>query len=60
LGKVSAAVGVTKNLGNFESLRLDYSLESDIRPGEKPDEALQRVHKEVYAFLEKKIKEETE
>lgn len=58
MGKVKASVGVTKNLGNFESLRLDYSLETDSKPGETPEAALERVHKIVYKFLEEKVAEE--
>jgi hypothetical protein len=56
--RVRASIGVTKNLGNFESMRFDYSLEVDIRDDETHGEALQRAHAEVYTFLEKKIAEE--
>lgn len=56
--KVSASLGVTKNLGNFESMRFDYFYETDVLPGEGATEALERANKLVYDFLEKKISEE--
>jgi hypothetical protein len=58
MSKVRAALGVTKNLGNFESMRFDYSYETDMLEGETPEEALDRANGIVYAYLEKKIKEE--
>jgi hypothetical protein len=57
--RVRAAVGVTKNLGNYETMRFDYAVETDAREGETAEAALERAHHLVYTFLEKKIGEES-
>ena len=41
----------TKNLGNYESLRIGIGIEDFKRDGETTDEATDRV----YAFVEKKL-----
>jgi hypothetical protein len=56
--RVGARVATTKNLGNFESLKLESWIETDAKPGESPEEALDRVYKIVYDFVEKKVLEE--
>jgi hypothetical protein len=43
----------TKNLGNYESLKIGIGVEDFKRPGESTDEATDRV----YAFVEKKLME---
>jgi predicted aconitase len=60
LAKAGARVSVTKNLGNFESLKIEEWLETDARPGESPEDALDRVYKIVYAHVEKKLAEENQ
>lgn len=56
--KVRVSLGVTKNLGNFESMRFDYDYETDVRPGESEQDAMDRAHQFVYTYLDKKIQEE--
>lgn len=56
--RVSASLGITKNLGNFESMRFDYSYETDLLEGETPEAGLARANELVYTYLEKKIGEE--
>lgn len=34
--EITVNFGVTKNMGNFESLRLDYQMKVELGPGEKP------------------------
>jgi len=51
--KISATLGYTLNLGNFQSLRLDLGVVDDRREGENIEEAFERV----YAFVEKKLTE---
>lgn len=34
--RVSMSLGYTRNLGNFESLRVDVGIEMDVPEGEKP------------------------
>lgn len=47
----------TMNLGNFQSLKLECSIEDSARSGETAQEASDRVYKFVEAELVKKIKE---
>jgi hypothetical protein len=41
----------TRNLGNFENIKVGIAIEDYQRPGENIDEATDRV----YAFVEKKL-----
>jgi hypothetical protein len=54
--KINVSLGFTKNLGNFESLRVDIGIQDYVRPGEKIGEATDRV----YAFVEEKLIEKSE
>lgn len=40
---IKVGKGVTVNLGNFESLRIDYSVEAELGPKEKEDEVAGRL-----------------
>lgn len=40
-----------KNLGNYESIHIDFGVEDSVRSGESVDEASERV----YTFVEKKL-----
>lgn len=53
--RVSVSLGFTKNLGNFESLRVDIGIQDFVRQGEKASEAVDRV----YAFVESKLIEKS-
>jgi hypothetical protein len=44
-------MGFTRNMGNFESMRIDVSVEDSARAGENANDAFNRV----YAFTEKKL-----
>jgi hypothetical protein len=46
----------TRNLGNYESLKISIGVEDFQRPGEHIDEATNRV----YDFVEKKLVEKTQ
>jgi len=48
---VRVELGYTKNLGNFENLKLSIAVEDFVRDGETVDSATERV----YAFVENKI-----
>jgi hypothetical protein len=48
---VKVELQFTKNLGNYESLRIGIGIEDFKRDGETTDEATDRV----YAFVEKKL-----
>ena len=50
---VKVELQFTKNLGNYESLRIGIGIEDFKRDGETTDEATDRV----YAFVEKKLME---
>lgn len=45
----------TKNLGNFESLRIAIGVEDFVRDGETVDEATERVYNFVEGKVEQKL-----
>lgn len=49
--RVRVALGYTVNMGNFESLRVDISVEDSARDGENAPKLTERV----YAFTEAKL-----
>lgn len=51
--KVSATLGYTLNLGNFQSLRVDLGVVDYVRDGETTNDAMNRV----YEFVETKVVE---
>jgi hypothetical protein len=58
--KVSATLGYTLNLGNFQSLRLDLGVTDDRREGENIEQAFERVYEFVEKKLTEKVKEAKE
>lgn len=50
--KVTCSMGRTINIGNYESIRLDYSIELQVKEGEKPSEAWDRAQKMVSSRLD--------
>jgi predicted kinase len=60
MSKIKAAIGITKNLGNYESLRLDASEERDVSEGENKDEAWKELWKSVENQLEGQLEEAKE
>jgi hypothetical protein len=50
---VRVELGFTKNLGNFENLRVSIGVEDYVRDGETVDAATERV----YDFVENKVVE---
>jgi hypothetical protein len=51
--RVTVSLGFTKNLGNFESLRVDIGVQDFVRSGENISDATDRV----YQFVENKLVE---
>jgi hypothetical protein len=51
--KVSATLGYTLNLGNFQSLRVDLGVVDNVRDNENVDDAMNRI----YDFVENKVVE---
>lgn len=49
--RVSVGLGYKVNMGNYESLDLHFSVSDDSRPGERVQEAIDRV----YAVVEKNL-----
>jgi hypothetical protein len=47
----------TRNLGNFENVKVGYEVEDDLRPGETPDEARSRIKKKVGQWIIEDIEE---
>ena len=57
---VTVGAGYTMNLGNFESIRFDYSVTDSVREGELVQEAIVRVENLVNENLLRRIKEESD
>lgn len=57
--KISVSLGFTRNMGNFESLRMDIGFEDFAREGEGKDEAFERVYSTVEKELLKRVEQAT-
>ena len=55
-GVVGASLGVTKNMDNYESLRVDVWLSDTVQEGETPESAAQRIESFIDATLEQAIR----
>ena len=53
--RVKIDLSFTRNLGNYESIKIAVGVEDDIRDGENVDTATERV----YQFVESKLIEKT-
>lgn len=58
--RVTMSVGYTKNMGDFNSLRIDVGVEDSVQPGESMTAAADRIYDFVSDQLVARIKEETE
>lgn len=54
--EVWVSVGVTKNLGNFESMRIDAGARRIVRDGEERDSVYEKLWKEVQDQVEEQLK----
>lgn len=55
--RVKVQQGVTLNIGNFQSVRTEIGLNTDLMEGENTLEAMDRAYKFVEDYLEKKVEE---
>lgn len=55
--RLTVSVGYTVNVGDFESLRLDFGMEDIKRPRETPKEAVERIFNFLNQELEDKVKD---
>lgn len=53
--KVKVDLSFTRNLGNYESIRIGVGIEDNVRDGENVNDATERVYK----FVEDKLIEKT-
>jgi hypothetical protein len=53
--KVKVDLSFTRNLGNYESIKIGIGVEDFVRDGENVDSATERV----YAFVENKLVDKT-
>lgn len=53
--RVRVNMGFTRNVGNYESMRIEVGLEGSANEGEKAGEAFDRVYKFVEAKLVEKF-----
>lgn len=54
--KVKVDLSFTRNLGNYESIKIGIGIEDDVRQGETVDSATERI----YAFVENKLIQKTQ
>jgi hypothetical protein len=54
--RVKVDLSFTRNLGNYESIKIGVGIEDDVRQGETVDSATERV----YTFVENKLIEKTQ
>lgn len=54
--RVKVDLSFTRNLGNYESIKIGVGVEDDVRQGETVDAATERV----YGFVENKLIEKTQ
>ena len=54
--RVKVDLSFTRNLGNYESIKIGVGIEDDVRQGETVETATERV----YAFVENKLIQKTE
>jgi len=55
--RVGVTLGYTLNLGNFQSLRIDLTVNDNKREGENTNDAFERVYKFVEDKLTEKVAE---
>ena len=55
--RVKVDLSFTRNLGNYESIKIGIGIEDDIRQGENVDTATERVYKLVEDKLIEKTRE---
>lgn len=53
--RIKVDLSFTRNLGNYESIKIGVGIEDDVRQGETVDAATERV----YTFVENKLIEKT-
>lgn len=53
--RVKVDLSFTRNLGNYESIKINVGVEDDLRLGESVDQATERV----YQFVENKLIQKT-
>ena len=53
--RVSASIGYTMNMGDFNSMRFDFGVETDVREGETAKAAMERAREFVSATLSTEI-----
>lgn len=54
--RVKVDLSFTRNLGNYESIKIGVGIEDDVRQGETVETATERV----YTFVENKLIQKTE
>ena len=60
MASVRVGMTLTQNLGNFESIKIDVTVEADTKPDETAAAAIDRVHMLVEKKLEEKMKKALE
>lgn len=58
--RVTYSVGYTKNMGDFNSLRIDVGLTDSVQDGETLEQASDRIYARVSEELVRRLNEELE
>ncbi len=53
---IKGSIGHTVNTGNFENIRVEVSIEDDVRQNETVDQAFDRVYSKLEEQLVKRVK----
>lgn len=55
---VKVSFGTTNNMGNYESLRLEFGAEAEVQEGEVPEEVIDHLRGNLRAHMNSAIQEE--
>jgi hypothetical protein len=56
--EVQATFSFTKNLGNYQSLRVEAGAVAELEPGEKPEKVIKEIFKISKAQVDEQVAEE--
>ena len=54
--RVFVSIGLTKNIGNYQSVKIDAGLSSDLLEGETVEQGQERVESKVLSYLRNNAK----
>ena len=58
--EITVGIHITKNLGNYNSIKLDHSVTVELDDDEDIEDVRTPIYEDIEAFLEERLKEESE